>query len=133
MAKQALKDLELNYVNFPIEDCHWTTSSLEDITRFLHATRSGDFYVGCANGQARTDLAVAINYILNPDSKTLPKLYFGSTSATRISIKENFNDILKVIDKKPDIISDWGWNNYPEFKQEVTKRLEKLVLSLSCG
>lgn len=130
-AKQVLKDLEMNYVNFPIEDCQWPLSSLDDITKYLQTVRKGDFYVGCANGQARTDMAVSINYLLNPEAKSLPELYYGTMNSSRISIKDNFNEILKAVKEKPDIVKDWGWKDYTEFEKEVAVRLQKLVSSLS--
>ena len=132
-ARKTLDKLNLNYLNFPVEDCQWTLSSLDDITKYINTINKGNFYVGCANGEARTDLAVAINYILNPQAKGLPKLYFGSTSSSRVSIKENLQKILDVIEQKPEIVNEWGWKNFAEFKNAFNSRFGNLISSLSAG
>lgn len=131
IARDSLNKLKLNYVNFPVGDLNWTSASLDDITRYIQAVQKGDFYVGCANGQARTDLAVAINYVLNPLSENLPKFYYGSASSSRVSVKDNLTSILKLVDEKPDIIKTWGWKSYDDFKCNVSKRLDNIIQSLS--
>lgn len=128
-----IHDNGLNYLNFPVHDLEWTSDSLSDITAFIEAVNEGDFIVGCANGQARTDLAVAINYILNPKSKNAPDLYFDTPSSTRVSITDNMKQIYNLVKKNPDIVYDWGWNSYDEFLKESSRHFCGLINKLSAN
>lgn len=130
-ARTALADSGLEYINFPVEDGNWSVESLSSITKYINAIKSGDYYVGCANGQARTDLAVAINYILNPQAKNVPQLYYGTASSSRVSVKSNIIQILDLIKENPKVVSDWGWNNYEQFSLESGKKLQTLLNCLS--
>ncbi len=121
----------IGYLNFPVEDRKWTKQSLDKITEFIDAVNKGDFYLGCANGQSRTDLACAINYCFNKNAKSVPDFYYGSNSSASISVKENIGQILNIIKKKnPDIVKAWGWSDCDEFLKESSKRLLNVVHAL---
>ena len=126
-ARELLSDKGLNYVNFPVEDGEWTNDSLGNITSYINAVNDGDFYVGCANGESRTDLAMAINYLLNPKAKNIPIFYFSSASSTRVSVGENMTQIYGLIKQNPEIVKDWGWNNFEQFNDSYSKKLNNLV------
>ncbi len=129
-AREAIENLGLNYVNFPIEDGNWTKESLEQMTKYINAINADNYSVGCANGQARTDLAVAINYIFNPKANDVPTLYYGSQSSSRVSIKDNISQILNVISENPEIISDLGYKNNEEFSKAVQAKFTKLIMQI---
>lgn len=130
-AKALLEETELRYINFPVEDMSWDEDDLKNITKFIKTINEGDFLVGCANGQARTDLAVAINYILNPKAKNVPVLYFGTVSSSRVSIKQNMSKIFDIIRKNPSVVEEWGWKNYEIFKTASYNKLALLIKNLS--
>ena len=130
-AKNALQENGLRYVNFPVEDSKWTQASLSKITEYISAVNDGDFYVGCANGESRTDLAIAINYILNPKAKNLPNLYYGTASTSRVSIKANINQILDLVKANSDIVKEWGWKDYAEFISETGERTKNILTNLN--
>ncbi|MCD8024483.1 MAG: hypothetical protein LUE64_03000 [Candidatus Gastranaerophilales bacterium] len=125
-----LDDLGMKYVNFPVEDSAWTRESLEGFADYFAAINNGDFYVGCANGQARTDLGTAINYVFNKEAKNIPEFYYSKGSASRVSIKKNIEQIMELIKKDKSIVEKWGWANYEEFEKAVSKRFKTLVRSI---
>lgn len=125
-AKTLMSELGLKYLNFPVEDENWTEDSLYQITDYINAVNEGDFYVGCANGESRTDTAVAINYLFNPQAKNVPVFYFGNPSSTRVSAKQNVIKIINLISKNSDIIYDWGWKDYSQFWDTYSKRYNKI-------
>ncbi|MBQ4122337.1 hypothetical protein IJD44_01240 [bacterium] len=129
-AKKVMEDYGIQYLNFPVEDEEWTKESLNDITAFIKMINAGDFYVGCANGEARTDIAVSINYVFNPEAKVRPELFFGTQSSSRVSVKKNLSMILALISENKEIIKDWGWDNYDDFSKSVNNRYSDLLFSI---
>lgn len=129
-ARRLLDEMGIEYVNFPIDDEQWSLSSLNSITEYIKTINKGDFYVGCANGQARTDIAIAINYVFNPKAKNIPYLYYGSDSSTRVSVKRNLSMIFDLIKNNKDIVIEWGWDNYMSFDTEFHRRFQCLIASL---
>ena len=125
-----MEDYGIQYLNFPVEDEEWTKESLNDITAFIKMINAGDFYVGCANGEARTDIAVSINYVFNPEAKVRPELFFGTQSSSRVSVKKNLSMILALISENKEIIKDWGWDNYDDFSKSVNNRYSDLLFSI---
>ena len=133
VALKILKELGMEYVNFPIEDAHWDLDTVKAIGEYISAVNKGDFFAGCANGQARTDLGMAINYIFNPSAENVPQFYYGSESSTRVSVKSNIQQILKVVQENPQLLKNWGWNSYDAFLGEFNKRFEMLTNSIAGG
>lgn len=131
IVKDVLSFLNMKYVNFPVEDRAWTFKDLDCITKYINAINEENFYVGCANGQARTDLAVSINYILNPKAEVVPSLYYGSVSSSRVSVRDNIFQILSIVSENPEIVKDWGWNNYTQFEEIVSQRMKMLLKKIS--
>ena len=126
-----LSELGVDYVNFPIEDSNWSLEAFPKMKAYFDAVNAGDFYAGCANGQARTDLAMAINYLFNPKAKNIPDFYYGSASSSRVSIKKNIQQILELIKQNPDTVKDFGWQDYTQFEQEFSGRFAQIISSLS--
>ena len=133
VALKILKELGMEYVNFPIEDAHWDLDTVKAIGEYISAVNKGDFFAGCANGQARTDLGMAINYMFNPRAENVPQFYYGSESSTRVSVKSNIQQILKVVQESPQLLENWGWNSYDAFLDEFNKRFEMLTNSIAGG
>ena len=129
-AKDVLEDLGMSYACFPVEDSGWTKETLANVGNYIAAINRGNFYVGCANGQARTDLATCINYILNPKAKQLPVLYYGTPSSSRVSVKSTIASILDIIKENKQMPECWGWKSYDDFIQTAEKRFETLMRSL---
>lgn len=130
-ALDTISEAEMKYINIPIEDGNWSVESLDMIADYIKVINQGDYYVGCANGQARTDLAVGMNYVLNPSAKQIPQLYYGSASSSRVSVKNNIGQIMDLVKDNPGVVQNWGWNNYSEFMTTATSKLEKLIATLA--
>ena len=129
-ARKLLEELGLEYVNFPVDDNNWNADSLHRITEFIQTINKGDYFVGCANGESRTDLAVMINYLLNPESKNVPNLIFGSNSTTKTTLYQNMTKLLDLIKGNKEILSEWGWSSIEEFFKEYNLRYAKLFASI---
>lgn len=131
LALDVVNERKMKYVNFPVEDKNWSIESIQQMVKFIEAINSDNYCMGCANGQARTDLAVAINYIFNPKSSAnVPDLYYGTQSTTRVSIRDNISRILGVISKNKEIVLDMGYKSYEEFTGAVEKRYTNLLNKL---
>ena len=120
------EDMGFKYVRFTIDDT-WSAKELEDMAKYIQAVNEGDFIAGCANGQARTDLAMAINYVFNPKAQNAPEFYYGNVNrSSRVSVRDSITKIFKAIEQYPEIVSQYGWKNYDEFIQVATKRFESI-------
>lgn len=131
VASKVMNDLNIKYVNFPIDDLNWDKNAVKNIGKFLKAVNEGDFFAGCANGQARTDLGMAINYLCNPSAKNVPTFYYNSSSSSRVSVTENLKQIIEILEKDKDLVKDWGWSDYDSFVKSCGEKFVKLKQSLS--
>lgn len=129
-SKNVLSEIGVEYINFPVEDGNWSVASFPKIKEYIDAVNAGDFYVGCANGQARTDLAIAINYLFNPKAKNLPQFYYGSTSSSRVSLKQNITQIIDLVKESPDCVKSFGWKDFETFNTEFASRFNNVIQSL---
>lgn len=125
-ALNSIKKLELEYFNFPVEDENWSKESLQKITELINVINKGDFYIGCANGESRTNLAVALNYLLNPTSEEMPILPFVNLQSTKALIRINTSQIMKLIIKNKDIVKEWGWKDFETFIDSYSYRYGKM-------
>ena len=129
-SRKILEDLGIAYVGFPVDDCNWDIGSLKKIKAYFDAVNKGDYFVGCANGESRTDIAIMINYLFNPNSKKLPTLCFGTDKTTRKMLRDNMNIIMPLLHSNPSIVEDWGWKSFERFQSEYTNRFEHLYNSI---
>ena len=118
----------LNYYNFPVEEISneaINRASIDKMSEFFDVINKGNFYIGCANGESRTDLAVGLNYVCNPNAQNVPRLRWLHTGNSDMSLNKNVKKLNKYIQQNPDVVKQWGWKNYDEYKAESEKRLEK--------
>lgn len=126
-AKVAMKEIGLDYYNFQISS-KWTEAEVKNISDYIKWVNKGDFIAGCANGQARTDLAMAINYIFNPNAVNCPKFYYGNVSrSSSVSIRENIEKIYNVICENKDIAKSFGWENFESLEKNFKLRYTRLL------
>lgn len=65
----------INYVNIPIDASSVSTRQIVDsLPELFEKINSGNFYIHCAQGLHRTDIALALNYVFNPKSDNPPVL-----------------------------------------------------------
>lgn len=127
--KKIVRDTGINYFNFPIEELSGkkcTDNFLDKITGLFEIINKGDFFIGCANGESRTDLTLGINYTCNAEAKKIPTLKWLYTSNPDMNLRTNLKQIHKLVAKNPQIVLQWGWESYEEFKHESSLRLQKI-------
>ena len=121
------QEMDFKYVRFTIDDT-WTLKELQEMAKYIEAVNEGNFIAGCANGQARTDLAMAINYVFNPKAKNAPQFYYGNINrSSRVSVRDSINKILNAIEQNPEVISQYGWKSYDDFITTVRNRIENIL------
>lgn len=119
----------LNYFNLPIErisDGKCDIGFLDTITQFFDIINKGNFFIGCANGESRTDLALGINFVCNKEAKNVPVLKWLHTGNNDMNLKNNIKIINKIISKQPDYVKNWGWQDYEEYEKESMERLKNV-------
>ena len=86
----------------------------------------GRYYISCAQGLHRTDIALALNYIFNPKVQDVPIMighYHDNMDMSDIA--RRINSISKKLN--PEKLKALGWEKDAE--EEITKRKLKLVKS----
>ena len=126
-ALEVLNKLNIKYINFPIECNFCNKATLEKISGFINAINEKDYYMGCANGEMRTDLAVALNYLVNPQAQNVPQLYYKQNTPQRAITLGSLRKYLKLIQENPEIVTSWGYKDYSEFINLADKKLQILL------
>ena len=126
-ALEVLNKLNIKYINFPIECNFCDKATLEKISGFINAINEKDYYMGCANGEMRTDLAVALNYLVNPQAQNAPQLYYKQNTPQRAITLGSLRKYLKLIQENPEIVTTWGYRDYSEFINLADKKLQILL------
>ena len=120
------KKMGFKYVLFTI-DSTWSTNELTQMTQYIKAVNKGNFIAGCANGQARTDLGMAINYVFNPQAKNTPEFYYGNIKRnSRVNIRDSITKIFKALEEHPEFIKELGWPDVKTFETETMKRFSTI-------
>ena len=72
----ACKDAGLDFLHFPIDKFR-TPSALiiKNLPTFIRTIDAGGFYIACALGLHRTDIALSVYYLFNPEVCEPPVLY----------------------------------------------------------
>lgn len=116
----------LNYYNIPID-----SSSVDDrqiiknLPLLFKLLNKGNYYIACAQGLHRTDIALCINYVFNPKETNIPtltghlrdgKLVFSDIARRLNSIKKNITD---------DELKQLGWQD--DFNKIYKKRKKDII------
>ena len=71
----ACEALGLRYLNFPIDQAYTTDAEIiRDLPLMWNAMASGGFYIACALGLHRTDMALALWFLFDPRAQEVPIL-----------------------------------------------------------
>ncbi len=115
----------LNYFHFPID-----SSSIDDETiiqnfpLMFNILNKGRYYIACAQGLHRTDIALALNYVYNPNCKDIPAMAGHKQDNMDINdIKRRINSIYKKISDEQ--LKKLGWQN--DARSKILERKEKLI------
>ena len=128
----------LKYLNFPIEyNSPMTAENIKNLPLFIKAMNDGKYYIGCNMGTHRTDVAIGLSYIFNPDSKVIPTFKSGNSTKAIELLKKACNEILqrnkrtRSFDVPEDFLIEMGWENKGKFLEEFTRRI-KLISINNC-
>lgn len=125
------KECGINYVNFPIEELsnkNCDEKFLDKITLLFNTINKGNFYIGCANGEGRTDLALGLNYICNAQAQNAPFLNWLHSPSPDTNLKHYIKKVNKLVEKNPEIVKKWGWNSFEEYKEKSLQRMQKIYM-----
>lgn len=124
----------LNYVHIPIDEKVTTDREiLDNMSELFRQFERGHFYVACAQGRHRTDIALALNYIFNPKSNlSIPKMY-GHIKPDKFRCQDIFTRVNSLY--KAMTVQDrakLGWTEEFEKNLPVRKKLLKLFNERFC-
>ena len=115
------KDLGFNYFHIPIDSK--TISDREIINNLpvlFERLEKGNFYIACAQGKHRTDIAIALNYLFNPKYKGEPPVMYGHVENGKMRIQDIFtraNSIYKELTIEDKAMLGWNKEFDESFKQ----------------
>lgn len=119
----------LKYFNIPIDSCGISDDEIiKNMPMLINLINRGNFYISCAQGLHRTDIALAINYVFNPKkSKTPPTMqgHLRDKGFKSEDIVRRLNSIKKRV--TPQDLKKMGWIEPDIFEQEFTLRKNELI------
>ena len=73
---EACKEAGLDFLHFPVDRFRTPSAVIiENLPAFIKTVDMGGFYIACALGLHRTDIALSLHYIFNPLASEPPVLY----------------------------------------------------------
>ena len=125
--EQLCKEHGLKYYNIPIDS---SSVSDEDVINSLpllfKLINKGGFYIACAQGLHRTDIALSLNYVFNPKKQDIPVLY-GHERSFGLKVDDISRRLNSVKNKiSDDKLSELGWENREKFEHTFTERKNEL-------
>ena len=80
----------LDYHHYEIDSQVTPTREIIDkLPSFFEQMNKGHYYIACAQGMHRTDIAMSINYVFNPKASSEPPVLYGHKTKNGL----RFNDI----------------------------------------
>lgn len=118
----------LNYYHIPIDansvDNRKIINQLPLLFKILD---EGNTYIACAQGLHRTDIALAINYVFNPELQETPPVMHGHFRDKQFKFEDIFQR-LNLIKKEANLedIRAFGWTSYEDFDKAFSERKNKI-------
>lgn len=116
----------LKYVHIPIDEKATPDREiLDNLPKLFSEFEKGHFYAACAQGRHRTDIALALNYIFNPKSSSVPPKMYGHIKADKFRCQDIFTRVNSLY--KSMTVQDrakLGWTE--EFEKDFALRKKKL-------
>ncbi len=117
------KSAGLNYYHIPIDSFKLDTSKIIDKMPLLFKVMDNDnYYMACALGLHRTDIAQTINYLFNPKTHDIPIMYGHQRNGIfkRDDIMRRIGSIKREI--TPQQLRDLGWGSDFESVYQMRKQ-----------
>lgn len=129
--KQKVIDLGMEYLHFPVDSCGISDDKiLEDLPLFFKAMDEGNYYIACAQGLHRTDIALSINYLFNKNTKTPPVLY-GHIQKDKVRYDDIFKRTNSLLAKIKKDLSQNPNSHFYNFDEEIYKAKKKKLMELN--
>ena len=116
----------MTYSHFPIDSEKTSDREIiNNLPELFEIINNGDFYIACAQGLHRTDIALAINYIFNKDAIENPPILYGHLEKSSVRVSDIFrrtNSIFKSLtgeDRKKLGLENFDENKYKAKKKEL--------------
>lgn len=126
--KELVENNGLKYSHFPMDSENTTDEQIiEYLPEFFKAINDGDFYIACAQGMHRTDIALTVNYFFNKDAEQEPPILHGHQSKNGVRYSDIFrrtNSIFKSLTPESRAIlglEDFDEKKYKEKKSQLVQ------------
>ncbi len=122
----------LEYYHFPIDSDKKDVREIIDcLPKLFETINKGNFYIACAQGLHRTDIALTINYLFNTKANEEPPILYGHVSKNGVRYEDIFkrtNNIFKSLteeDRKILGLVDFDEEAYKAKKSMLMKANNK--------
>lgn len=119
------KQNNIRYYNIPIDSAEIDDRKIiKKLPLLFKLLNQGNYYIACAQGLHRTDIALSINYVFNPKAKEIPVLkgHLRENTLKTEDIARRLNSIKKALTDKD--IKSLGWKE--GFEEAFEERKENL-------
>lgn len=118
----------MDYHHYPIDSSVTPTREIIDnLPSFFSQMNKGHYYIACAQGMHRTDIAMSINYVFNPKSTGEPPVLYGHKTDKGLrfdDIAKRLNSIFKELTNEDKIKL-----GLEDFDEQVFKAKKKSLIS----
>ena len=125
---ETAKSYGLEYHHYPIDSSVTPTREIIDnLPSLFEDINRGNFYISCAQGMHRTDIAMALNYIFNPLSEQTPPVLYGHQTEKGLrsdDIMKRVNSVFRELNESDK--EKLGLKNFDEeaFKKRKSRLLD---------
>lgn len=116
----------LKHTHIPIDSKNTSPREiLNNLPKLFKLLDNGGYYIACAQGRHRTDIAFAMNYLFNPKAKDIPKMY-GHVKDGKMRCDDIFaraNSVMKVMTPRDKQLLGWT----KEFELGFKERKQNLI------
>ena len=122
----ACRDAGLNYFHFPVDRFRTPDAVIiSNLPVFIETINNGKFYIACALGLHRTDIALSLYYIFNPEAQEPPILY-GHVVDGKLKYADIFQRAGSIYHSLTEADKNrLGWDE--SFEQEFIRRKKCLL------
>ena len=118
--------LGLKYINIPVDSAEIPAKEIiKELPRLFKIINEDNYYIACAMGLHRTDIALAMNYLYNPVEHKVPLM-----KGHIVKGKFKFDDIMRRINSINKALSEedikmLGWDD--KFAETFQKRKKEFI------
>ncbi|MBQ3642604.1 hypothetical protein II906_11880 [bacterium] len=122
------EDNGLNYYYFPVDSFSVPDDKIiKNMPRMFELMNKGKYYIACALGLHRTDIAISLNYIFNPKEQAEIPVLWGHERDFGLKVDDISRRLHSVKNKiKDEDLKDIGWQDRETFENEFESRKSQL-------